>query len=74
MQARALNDRLFPLTDERPWALPHFQAAVRAWWLAQYSGFYLEEPPEAAIPPGTDLDEGMMKLPLLVLANLLIII
>jgi nuclear pore complex protein Nup205 len=36
------------------------QASVRAWWLAEYSGFYLDDPPEAAIPPNTDLDEGKM--------------
>lgn len=34
------------------------QATVRAWWLAESSGFYLDDPPESAIPAGTDLDEG----------------
>jgi nuclear pore complex protein Nup205 len=60
IQARALNNKLFPATDELPWALPYLQATVRAWWLAEYSGFYLEGAPEAAIPPNTDLDEGML--------------
>jgi nuclear pore complex protein Nup205 len=57
IQARALNNKLFPATDELPWALPYLQATVRAWWLAEYSGFYLEGAPESAIPPNTDLDE-----------------
>lgn len=57
IQARDLNQKLFP-ADESPWSLPPLQAAVRSWWLAEYSGFYLDDPPEAAIPPNTDLDEG----------------
>ena len=58
IKVRELNNQLFPLTDEPAWGLPFFHAAVRAWWLAEYSGFYLDDPPEAAIPPNTDLDEG----------------
>ena len=57
IQVRELNNKLFPASGEQSWALPFLQAAVRAWWLAVYSGFYLDDPPEAAIPPGTDLDE-----------------
>ncbi|KAF7562704.1 hypothetical protein G7046_g1451 [Stylonectria norvegica] len=56
IQARELNSRLLP-SDDTPWVLPYLQAAFRAWWLAEYSGFYLDDPPEAAIPPSTDLDE-----------------
>lgn len=58
IKVRELNTKLFPLTGEATWPLPHLQAGVRAWWLAEYSGFYLDDPPEAAIPAGTDLDEG----------------
>lgn len=54
---RQINQKLFPSNDEPTWPLPHLQAAFRAWWLAEYSGFYLDDPPESAIPPGTDLDE-----------------
>lgn len=57
IKARELNQKLFP-AEETPWALQFLHAAVRAWWLAEYSGFYLDDPPEAAIPPNTDLDEG----------------
>ncbi|KAI9167446.1 Nucleoporin NUP192 [Paramyrothecium foliicola] len=54
---RALNAKLFPSSEEASWPLPSLGAAVRAWWLAEYSGFYLDDPPESAIPAGTDLDE-----------------
>lgn len=60
IKARELNGKLFP-SDGDSWALSYLQAAVRGWWLAEYSGFYLDDPPEAAIPPNTDLDEGMYK-------------
>ncbi|KAF7545027.1 hypothetical protein G7Z17_g9488 [Cylindrodendrum hubeiense] len=56
IKARELHSSLFP-TDETPWTLSYLQAAFRAWWLAEYSGFYVDDPPEAAIPPHTDLDE-----------------
>lgn len=57
IKVRELNSKIFPAADDSTWPLPHFHAAFRAWWLAEYSGFYLDDPPESAIPPGTDLDE-----------------
>lgn len=57
IKVRQINDKLFPSADEPSWPLLHLQSAFRAWWLAEYSGFYLDDPPESAIPPGTDLDE-----------------
>ncbi|KAL7799979.1 nucleoporin Nup186/Nup192/Nup205 [Trichoderma ceciliae] len=56
-QGRELNSKLFPPADDSTWPLPFLHATVRAWWLAEYSGWYLDDPPESAIPPGTDLDE-----------------
>ncbi|KAL2205083.1 hypothetical protein CC79DRAFT_1293335 [Sarocladium strictum] len=53
---RKLDQELFP-RDATSWPVLQLQAAVRSWWLAEYSGFYLDDPPEAAIPPHTDLDE-----------------
>ncbi|RCI09199.1 hypothetical protein L249_1469 [Ophiocordyceps polyrhachis-furcata BCC 54312] len=58
IKVRELNNKLLSPVDESSWSLPQLQAAFRAWWLAEYSGFYLDDPPEAAIPPNTDLDEG----------------
>lgn len=55
---RKLDQELFP-RDAASWPVTQLQAAVQSWWLAEYSGFYLDDPPEAAIPPNTDLDEGM---------------
>ncbi|KAG6041533.1 hypothetical protein E4U41_003693 [Claviceps citrina] len=57
IKVRELHKKLFPASDDSTWPLPHLHAAFRAWWLAEYSGFYLGDPPESAIPPGTDLDE-----------------
>ncbi|RDA91059.1 hypothetical protein CP533_3063 [Ophiocordyceps camponoti-saundersi (nom. inval.)] len=57
IKVRELNSKLLSPADESSWSLPQLQAAFRAWWLAEYSGFYLDDPPEAAIPPSTDLDE-----------------
>ncbi|KFA75128.1 hypothetical protein S40288_02851 [Stachybotrys chartarum IBT 40288] len=60
MQARELNSKLFSFSDESTWPLAYLHAAVKAWWLAEYSGFYLDDPPESSIPPNTDLDEGKL--------------
>ncbi|TVY19835.1 Nucleoporin [Lachnellula arida] len=40
-EAKSLNDRLFA-QDQNPWALSYVHAAFRAWWLAEYSGWYVE--------------------------------
>ncbi|ODA82559.1 hypothetical protein RJ55_01066 [Drechmeria coniospora] len=56
IKIRELNTTLFPPLDDSTWRLPQLGAAFRAWWLAEYSGFYLDEPPEVAVPPSADLD------------------
>ncbi|UZP41372.1 hypothetical protein NXS19_009188 [Fusarium pseudograminearum] len=43
IKARELHGKLFP-TDSSPWPLSQLQAAFRAWWLAEYSGFYVDDP------------------------------
>ncbi|TVY45708.1 Nucleoporin [Lachnellula occidentalis] len=40
-EAKNLNDRLFS-QNQNPWALSYVHAAFRAWWLAEYSGWYVE--------------------------------
>lgn len=60
IKVRELSSKLFPMNDGPTWPLPQLQATVRSWWLAEYSGFYLDDPPESAIPAGADLDEGML--------------
>lgn len=59
-QARQLHNKLFPFMNEAQWPLPNFQAGIRAWWLAQYSGFYLEEPSDGVLPADVNLNEGML--------------
>ncbi|PHH78159.1 hypothetical protein CDD82_3177 [Ophiocordyceps australis] len=57
IQARELNSQLLPPADDSTWPLPHVHAAFRVWWVAEYSGFYRDDPPEDALPPDTDLDQ-----------------
>lgn len=52
--ARELNDLVCQTSDDNSWPLAYLHAAVRAWWLAEYSGFYLDDPQIE----GIDLDEG----------------
>lgn len=62
VQVRRHDQELFPSQAESTWPIFQMQAAIRSWWLAEYSGFYLDDPPEAAIPPNTDLDEGRFSM------------
>lgn len=41
--ARNLNERIFPQTDQSQWQLVYVHAAVRSWWLAEYSCWYGEQ-------------------------------
>ncbi|TAQ88371.1 hypothetical protein B7494_g3314 [Chlorociboria aeruginascens] len=40
--ARSLNDNFIIKADQGPWILGYVHAAFRAWWLAEYSGWYGE--------------------------------
>ncbi|KAK0123636.1 hypothetical protein ONS95_008651 [Cadophora gregata] len=43
MDARALNDKIFSRVDDNTsWSLTHVHATVKALWLAEYSGWYVE--------------------------------
>ncbi|KAI1484096.1 nucleoporin Nup186/Nup192/Nup205 [Daldinia eschscholtzii] len=54
-QARKLNRLVCqPEDDARP--LPFLNAAVRAWWIAEYSGWYMEDAAGSGLP-GVDIDE-----------------
>ncbi|PKS13291.1 hypothetical protein jhhlp_000062 [Lomentospora prolificans] len=55
-QARKLNAAVCPKEPEQ-WALPYLQAAFRVWWLAEYSGYYIDDIEEGTINPPIDLDE-----------------
>ena len=43
-EARALNSKIVDSKDTSPWNLRNLQAATITWWLAEYSGWYLEQP------------------------------
>lgn len=53
-QARELNKLVCRQDDS--WPLPFLGATVRAWWIAEYSGWYLDDP-VGAEAEGIDLDE-----------------
>ncbi|KAL8700464.1 MAG: hypothetical protein Q9224_000954 [Gallowayella concinna] len=42
-EARMLHNRIMDSKDSSPWALRNLQAAMVTWWLAEYSGWYLEQ-------------------------------
>lgn len=42
-QARQLNKLICKPGDDDSWALPYLGAAVRAWWITEYSGWYLDD-------------------------------
>ncbi|KAH8910283.1 hypothetical protein BR93DRAFT_950194 [Coniochaeta sp. PMI_546] len=52
-QARELNKLVCKQDDS--WPLPFLGATVRAWWIAEYSGWYLDDP-VGAEAEGIDLD------------------
>lgn len=57
--ARRLNSVICKQADDDTWLLTYFHAAARAWWIIEYSGWYLDDVvPDSAIQ-GVDLDEGM---------------
>ncbi|MCJ1474830.1 hypothetical protein MMC13_003490 [Lambiella insularis] len=43
-ESRSVNNRIIKDIDSQVWALPNLQAAMTTWWLAEYSGWYFEQP------------------------------
>lgn len=54
-EARLLNTKIVNNKDSAPWGLRNFQAATITWWLAEYSGWYVE-PPTGSPVQGVNLD------------------
>ncbi|KAL8851379.1 MAG: hypothetical protein Q9198_011074, partial [Flavoplaca austrocitrina] len=54
-EARMLHKRIMDGRDSSPWALRNLQAAMVSWWLAEYSGWYLEQRLGSPVQ-GTDLE------------------
>ncbi|CAK7265473.1 hypothetical protein SEPCBS57363_001601 [Sporothrix epigloea] len=42
-QARQLNDVVSKREDDGVWQLPALRAALCAWWIAEYSGWYMDD-------------------------------
>jgi nuclear pore complex protein Nup205 len=40
--AKTLNDKILGQSEQKPWSLIYVHAAIRAWWLAEYSGWQIE--------------------------------
>lgn len=57
-QARTLNKLI--CKDDGSWSLVYLGATVRAWWIAEYSGWYLDDPIGSPVQ-GVDLDEEDME-------------
>lgn len=59
-QARELNTLICKQSDDDYWLLAYLGATVRAWWIAEYSGWYLDDPIGSPVQ-GVDLDEEDME-------------
>ena len=53
-EAQAMHQRITDIQDSTMWPLKHLQAATVTWWLAEYSGWFLEAPTGSPMP-GIDL-------------------
>lgn len=53
--ARRLNAVVCDQSDDDSRFLPYLQAVIRAWWLAEYSGWYLDNAAGSTMP-GIDID------------------
>lgn len=59
-EARMLNSRILDSKDNSPWALRNLQAATTTWWLAEYSGRYLEQHTGSPVQ-GVDFEEEALS-------------
>ncbi len=56
-QARRLNQTVCKQLDDDGWQNPFVHATVVAWWITEYSGWYVDEHVEAPLNE-IDLDKG----------------
>lgn len=55
--ARTLSQKLLNSSDQQPWTLPYVHAAIRAWWIAEFAGWFGENY-DGGPAPSIDLSEG----------------
>ncbi|OAA76413.1 hypothetical protein LEL_06097 [Akanthomyces lecanii RCEF 1005] len=54
-RVKDLHSKLFAAVDDSAWPLPYLQAAFKTWWLAEYAGYWIDEP---SAVPDPDLVKG----------------
>jgi nuclear pore complex protein Nup205 len=59
-EARRLSEKIIALKEQSPWTLHYVHAAVCVWWLAEYSGWYMDNPTGSPLT-GVNLDEGSLR-------------
>jgi nuclear pore complex protein Nup205 len=56
-EARNWNEKIVGQKDQNLWALHYVYAAASAWWLAEYSGWYMDNQTGSPLT-GVNLEEG----------------
>jgi len=56
-QSRKLNLVITQLFDSGTRTIPFLDAAIRAWWLAEYSGWYIQDAAGSGLRD-VDIDKG----------------
>ena len=60
--AKKLNAQLSKAQDNEPWLLPYLAAAVKGWWITEYSGWYLEDSTPGELTKQTrDQEEALIN-------------
>ncbi|KAM3480717.1 hypothetical protein MY5147_001006 [Beauveria neobassiana] len=54
-RVKDIHSKLFAAVDDSAWPLPCLQAAFKTWWLAEYTGYWIDEPSSVAT---SDLVKG----------------
>jgi hypothetical protein len=49
-------------SDDYVWVLPYLQAAVRAWWIIEYSGWFIEPVDVSTSKEGTCAFENLSHI------------
>jgi nuclear pore complex protein Nup205 len=62
-QARTLFQRIINDKENDPWALRYLQAAVSAWWISEYSGWYSDSPIGVSLDGANPDEETEAELP-----------
>ena len=56
--AKALNEKILSQSEQKPWTLTYVHAAIRAWWLAEFSGWHIDHHDASANVSQAQREEG----------------